>query len=220
MKNKSTTHPRTLLPARWHHHLGDVPHGVRPRPAVRGGRLARLCAAALCGATLLAGCSLPVAPDHYAGQTPKLDIERYFNGTLDVHGMFQNRAGTVEKRFTVLMRCAWAGDVGTLDEQFVYSDGSKQRRVWTLRKTAAGRYTGTAPDVVGEARVEVAGNAMRLQYVLALPVGDKVYNVDFDDWMYLIDDRVMLNRAQMSKFNVGLGSLTVVFNRRGDQVAP
>jgi hypothetical protein len=54
--------------------------------------------------------------------------------------------------------------------------------------------------------------------VLALPVGDKVYNVDFDDWMYLIDDRVMLNRAQMSKFNFGLGSLTVVFNRRSDQV--
>ena len=28
----------------------------------------------------------------------------------------------------------------------------------------------------------------------------------------------MLNRAQMSKFNFGLGSLTVVFNRRDGQV--
>ena len=65
----------------------------------------------------------------------------------------------------------------------------------------------------------VSGNAMRLRYVLALPVGDKVYNVDFDDWMYPIDDRVMLNRAQMSKFNFGLGGLTVVFNRRAGQVA-
>lgn len=182
-------------------------------------KITRLCAAtAIACAFLLNGCSLPVQPEHYAQETPKLDIQRYFNGTLDVHGMFQNRAGTVEKRFTVLMRCSWNGDVGTLDEEFVYSDGTKQRRVWTLRKTSEGRYTGTAPDVVGEAKVEVSGNAMRLQYVLALPVGDKVYNVDFDDWMYLIDDRVMLNRAQMSKFNFGLGSLTVVFNRRDGQV--
>ena len=177
--------------------------------------LPRLCAAALiAGAAFLSGCSVPVQPEHYAQESPKLDIQRYFNGTLDVHGMFQDRSGTVEKRFTVLMRCRWDGDVGTLDEEFSYSDGSKQRRVWTLRKTAPGRYTGTAPDVVGEATVVVAGNAMRLQYVLALPVDGKVYNVDFDDWLYLIDDRVMLNRASMSKFGFGLGSLTVAFNRR------
>lgn len=177
--------------------------------------LPHLCGAALiAGAVLLSGCSTPVGPEHYAQQSPKLDIQRYFNGTLDVHGMFQDRSGTVQKRFTVLMRCRWDGDVGTLDEEFSYSDGSKQRRVWTLRKTAPGRYTGTAPDVVGEAAVVVAGNAMRLQYVLALPVDGKVYNVDFDDWLYLIDDRVMLNRASMSKFGFGLGSLTVAFNRR------
>jgi hypothetical protein len=183
-------------------------------------KLTRLCAATLIAcATLLSGCSAPVQPGHYALEAPKLDIERYFNGTLDVHGMFQDRSGTVQKRFTVLMRCHWEGAVGTLDEEFSYADGSKQRRVWTLRKTAPGRYTGTAPDVVGEATVEVAGNAMRLQYVLALPADGKVYNVDFDDWLYLIDDRVMLNRASMSKFGFGLGSLTVAFSRRDAQVA-
>ncbi|MFS2006720.1 DUF3833 domain-containing protein [Duganella sp. CT11-25] len=179
----------------------------------------RLFAACLiAGTALLSGCSSPVQPEHYASQSPKLDIQRYFDGTLDVHGMFQDRSGTVEKRFTVLMRCHWEGGVGTLDEEFRYSDGTTQRRVWTLRKTAPGRYTGTAPDVVGTATVEVAGNAMRLQYVLALPVDGKVYNVDFDDWLYLIDDRVMLNRASMSKFGFGLGSLTVAFTRRDEQV--
>lgn len=181
-------------------------------------KLAHLCTAAmLAGATLLTGCSTPVEPGHYAQQSPKLDIERYFNGTLDVHGMYQDRSGTVQKRFTVLMRCAWKDGVGTLDEAFTYADGSTQRRVWTLRKTAPGRYTGTASDVVGEARVEVAGNAMRLQYVLQVPADGKVYDVDFDDWLYLIDDRVMLNRASMSKFGFGLGSLTVAFNKRPDQ---
>ena len=37
---------------------------------------------------------------------------------------------------------------GVLDEAFTYSDGSTQRRVWTIRKTAPGRYAGTAADVV------------------------------------------------------------------------
>lgn len=162
----------------------------------------------------LAACSTRPEPDYYAGQKPTLNIERYFNGTLDVHGMFQDRSGTVQKRFTVLMRASWRDGVGTLDEEFTYSDGTLQKRVWTLRKQGPGRYSGTAPDVVGTANIEVAGNAMRLQYVLALPVDGKVYHIDFDDWMYLIDEQVMLNRAGMSKFGLGVGSLTVAFRKR------
>jgi hypothetical protein len=38
--------------------------------------------------------------------------------------------------------------------------------------------------------------------------------VDFDDWMYLMDDQVMLNRSVMSKFGVRLGEVTLSFRRR------
>ncbi|NYS36687.1 DUF3833 family protein, partial [Streptococcus danieliae] len=82
-----------------------------------------------------------------------------------------------------------------------------------------GRFIGTAPDVVGEAVGEVAGNALRWQYVLALPVDGTLYHVDFEDWMFLMDDKVMLNRAVMSKFGVGLGAVTLSFSKRA-QVAP
>ena len=34
-----------------------------------------------------------------------------------------------------------------------------------------------------------------------------------DDWMYLIDDRVMLNRATMSKFGVRLGEVFLSFTK-------
>ena len=172
------------------------------------------------GATIVAGmlaaCSAPLHPYQYAAQKPALDVERYFNGTLDAHGMFQDRSGKVIKRFTVVMRCTWEGDVGTLDEDFTYADGTRQKRVWTLRKTGPGRFTGTAPDVVGVAEGIVSGNALRWKYVLALPVDDKVYNVDFEDWMFLIDERVMLNRAEMSKFGYGLGAVTLSFSKRLD----
>jgi hypothetical protein len=49
---------------------------------------------------------------------------------------------------------------------------------------------------------------------MALPVDGKVYEVQFDDWMYLINDRVMLNRASMSKFGVRLGEVTLSFTKR------
>lgn len=162
---------------------------------------------------LVTACTTPVEPAHYTGEKPGLELARYFNGTLDANGMFQDRAGTVIKRFSVIMTCRWEGDVGTLDEDFTYADGVRQRRVWTLRKVAAERFIGTAADVVGEAEGVVSGNALRWRYTLALPVDGNTVNVQMDDWMYLISDQVMLNRAVMSKFGFRVGDVTLSFTR-------
>ena len=164
--------------------------------------------------TALTGCgSVPV--DRYRTEQPQLDLKRYFDGTFDAWGMFQDRSGAVVKRFHVVIEAAWQGETGTLDERFTYSDGSTQRRVWTITKLGENRYKGTADDVVGEAVGEAAGNALRWRYVMALPVDGKVYHVDFDDWMYLVDERVMLNRSAMSKWGFRLGEVTLSFTRRG-----
>ena len=40
-----------------------------------------------------------------------------------------------------------------------------------------------------------------------------MYEVQFDDWMFLMDDRVMLNRATMSKFGVRLGEVLLSFSK-------
>lgn len=169
----------------------------------------------LAGLMSLAGCS-SIDVDKYRDQQPALDLRTYFNGTLDGHGIFQDRSGEVIKRFHVLIEASWKGDVGTLDEHFTYADGTTQRRIWTVTRHGDGRYTGTAGDVVGEARGEAAGNALRWRYVLALPVGDRVINVDFDDWMFLMDDKVMLNRSVMSKWGLRLGEVTLSFYKRAD----
>jgi hypothetical protein len=128
--------------------------------------------------------------------------------------MFQNRSGKVIKRFHVVIEASWRGRTGTLDERFTYDDGSTQRRVWTLTARGDGRYTGTADDVVGEAEGQARGNAFRWRYVMALPVDGTTYQVDFDDWMYLMDDTVLLNRSEMRKFGVRLGEVTLSFSKR------
>jgi hypothetical protein len=162
---------------------------------------------------LLAGCSSAQVRD-YEKEKPKLVLEEYLNGSLEAHGFFQDRSGLIVQRFKVLMTAVWADGKGTLDEEFEYSDGTKSRRVWHLRKTAEGKYSGTAADVIGEAKGETAGNAFRWKYTLDLPVGDKTYHVHFDDWMYLMNDEVMLNKSKMSKFGIYLGEVTLVFLKR------
>jgi hypothetical protein len=164
-------------------------------------------------ALFLGGCaSHNIA--QYANEQPTLDLQQYFNGTLDAYGVFTDRSGAVVKRFTVLMQCTWTGDQGVLDEQFTYSDGTKQTRIWRLTKTGNGRFVGRADDVVGEAQGESRGNAFHWTYTLRLPVDNSVYDVQFDDWMYLMTDKVMLNKATMSKFGVRLGEVTLSFTKR------
>ncbi|MDB5964940.1 MAG: hypothetical protein JWQ72_1440 [Polaromonas sp.] len=176
-------------------------------------RLAAPLAAWALAASLLTGCAAPQLAD-YAAEKPVLDMRQYFNGTVDAYGVFTDRSGKVVKRFTVVMKCSWDGDTGVLDEDFTNSDGTKDRRVWTLKRSPGGTYIGTASDVVGEARGEEKGNAFRWGYTLNLPVDGKTIEVQFDDWMYLMSDKVMLNKAVMSKFGVRLGDVTLSFVKR------
>ena len=169
--------------------------------------------ALLSGAALVLGCASP-SPGDYAAEKPVLDLKSYFSGELTAHGLFTDRSGKVARRFTVQMTGTWQGSQGTLDERFSYSDGSTERRVWRLTDEGQGRWTGRADDVLGVAEGRAAGNALNWRYTLALPVDGKVYEVQFDDWMYLMDGQVMLNKAVMSKFGIRLGEVTLSFAKK------
>lgn len=182
------------------------------RPVRRLGLALLLTASALLGA-----CASAPKPADYAAERPVLDLRRYFNGPLTAHGIFTDRGGKVVRRFTVAMNGRWNGDQGVLEEDFAYSDGKQERRVWRITRLTdadgTGRYVGTADDVVGQAQGRAAGNALQWQYTLRLVVDGKPIEVQFDDWMYLIDDRVMLNKARMSKFGIYLGEVTLSFTK-------
>jgi hypothetical protein len=163
-------------------------------------------------ALTLLGCAGP-DPARYQQEKPALDLKTYFNGEITGWGMVQNRSGEVDRRFVVKIKASWNGDEGILDEYFDWSDGEKQRRVWKLKAVGPGRYIGTADDVVGQATGEIYGNALRWRYTMAVPFRSSTIHLDFDDWMFLIDDQVMLNRAVFSKFGIRLGEVTLSFNK-------
>lgn len=196
---------------------------LRPHPCPRSGlrttarrprRWIAATALALSGLAPLAltGCASPTPAD-YASEVPQLDLKQYFDGRLLAHGIVTDRGGKLLQRFTVQMTGTWVGDTGTLDERFTYADGRQETRVWTLQRGANGRYTGRAADVVGEAVGQAAGNALNWRYNLLLPVDGRTWEVQFDDWMFLVDEQVMLNRAVMSKFGIRLGEVLLSFQR-------
>jgi hypothetical protein len=152
-----------------------------------------------------------VTPQEYESETPLMDMKTYFNGPVQAWGLFQDYRDKVTKRFHVSMQGEWQGNKGTLDEHFTYADGTTQRRVWHLVRIDKNTYSGTADDVVGEAQGVAFGHALRWQYTMALEVDDDIYNVKFDDWMYLIDDNTVINRSVMSKYGVTLGEVILVF---------
>ena len=160
----------------------------------------------------LTGCAAPDVKQ-YSAEKPTLELQNYLNGAVDGWGMFQGRSGEVKKRFHVRIDAHWEGTTGFLDEHFEWSDGAQTRRQWTLKIQPDGTIRGTANDVVGQATGELAGNALHWRYVMELPVDGTTYHVDFDDWMYLMSDKVMLNRSTMSKWGFDLGEVTLTFNK-------
>lgn len=179
--------------------------------AARYARLSLLFVGVLTS-VLMAGCAGP-DPSAYLKEKPALDLKQYFNGEIKGWGMVQSRSGQVDRRFVVTIKATWVGDEGTLDEHFEWSDGEKQRRIWKLKAVGPNRYIGKADDVEGEAIGEIFGNTLRWRYALQVPFRGSTISLNFDDWMLLIDDQVMLNRAVFSKWGIRMGEVTLAFRK-------
>lgn len=160
---------------------------------------------------LLTGCAATISD--YRTETPVMDLRVFFNGKVKAHGMFQDIHGKVTRRFTVDLTGTWQGDDGTFDEQFIFQDGEKQSRVWHLHRVDDQHYTGTAGDVIGVAQGELAGNALRWNYTLRVPVDGSEYDFQFDDWMIQLDEKHMFNKAKMSKLGITVGEITLFFEK-------
>ncbi len=153
--------------------------------------------------------------DSYKSISPNLDLFRYFDGNTRGWGMFHDRKGTLKRQFVVDIKGYKNADGAlVLEEDFIWHDGEKSRRVWTIKQNKDNTFIGTAEDVIGEAKGVSAGNSLNWSYDLKLPVGEKTYVVHFDDWMFLQPDGVLLNRAKMSKFGFNLGEVFISFKKQ------
>lgn len=163
--------------------------------------------------TLITACTGPSLAQ-YKQDNPPLDLKTYFSGPIKAWGLVQDRKGQVTRRFDVIMHGSWEGNVGTLEEQFEYYDGETDKRVWTITQISAAKYEGKADDIIDKAVGTVSGNTMRWAYVMDLPVGDTTYKITFDDWMFLMNDGVLINRSYLKKFGITMAELTLFMQKQ------
>ncbi|MCF6458958.1 DUF3833 domain-containing protein [Pseudoalteromonas sp. MMG024] len=161
---------------------------------------------------LISACSSPDIND-YTGTSPELKLERFFNGKLTAHGVVLDRSGALTRRFSVDLLGTWQEDKGKLEEWFVYDDGEKQTRTWYLENLGDGNYKGTANDVVGTAMGMAKGSALYWRYQLVINYQGEPLEVTLDDWMFLINEKRLINRTEIIKFGIKVGEVILTIEK-------
>jgi hypothetical protein len=169
-------------------------------------------------AVLLAGCER-MRIEQFVGGQPELRLEEFFAGAIRAYGLFEDRFGNVRRQFIVDIEGHWDGQELVLDEHFVFSDGERSRRVWRMRKMTANAWEGRADDVIGVATGRVAGNALNFRYTIDLDIGSRKLRAQFNDWLFLQPDGVLINRAHVTWWGIEIGQVTLTFRRQEQRAA-
>ena len=162
----------------------------------------------------LAGCSLSPSLRDPKLSEQQLNLEEFFNGNVIAYGQFQDVLGTVSRRFNVNIHGTLNQDQLTLTENFSYSDGTTEQRIWNLTKVGDQKWTGFADGVQGKAEGEESGDTFYWNYTIDLPLPDGKMRVTFNDYMWLLSPNRMLNKAYMSKWGIPLGEVTIIFEKQ------
>lgn len=167
---------------------------------------------------VLAACTGKPSLEDASLSTRELELEEFFDGRLVAHGQFQDIFGTVRRQFVADIQGDWDGERLRLVEDFTYEDGSTEQRVWTLKKTGEETWEGTAPGVIGVAKGVEKGDRFNWRYTIDLPVPAadgtvETVRVTFDDWMWLLTEDRLFNRAYMKRYGVDVGDVSIFFEK-------
>ncbi len=163
--------------------------------------------------SMLLSCCSKITTKDYINNNPKIDIRQYLNGKVEAFGILEDRSGKITRRFKVDMIGSWQKNEGILQEEFTFDDGKKDHRIWKIKFDDDNNFSATAGDVIGIAKGVQDGNAVNMNYVLNLKVDNKSYNVNVDDWMYLIDEKTLINKSTIKKFGITFAKLTIFFQK-------
>ena len=166
--------------------------------------------------TFLKGCA-NTDMKSFSKKTPNLDLFNFFNGESIAYGIFEDRFGNLRRQFRVNLIGTVEDNKLILDEEFLYDDGEKDTRIWTITKDkilkGQTKYSGIAKDIEGHAEGTSSGNTLNWSYDIYLNIQGTNLKVHFNDWIYQQDEHVAINRAYVSKFGIEIGSVTLVFLR-------
>lgn len=146
-------------------------------------------------------------PAAYAETAPAFDIRTHMAGRMLSEGVIFGPSGTVAGRFVAEMNGAWDGAKGRLSESFHYASGGRQERKWHLVMGENGAFTATADDIIGTAKGQHSGATVRMTYRIRLAEDAGGHVLDVTDWLYLMENGVIMNKSEMRKYGVKVAEL-------------
>lgn len=157
----------------------------------------------------------------FEGTSPEFRPEVYLAGDLEGWGVVERVTGGLQQRFTVRARGSWdeAARLLTFIERWTFDDGRQDTLSWRISRLAHGRYAGQEPRLEGEAEGEQAGCAFHWRYTRDTPREghepgeEKSMVLNFNDWFFRIDERVVMVRGSAGRAGLPFAILHATYRR-------
>lgn len=145
---------------------------------------------------------------------PVFDFETYFLGHTKASGWFCDRFGNIRKHFTGDFVGSKEGDCFVLDETLAYSDGITEKRLWTVKIDADGRFSAEGDSLHGAATGQLLGNTLNLKYSMSVAVANnKTWKLSMDDWMVYQPDGSLHNITRVLKYGFLVGTVCTQYSK-------
>lgn len=168
-------------------------------------------------ATLAVVGAVPSRAQPAKAAVPSVPLEQLLVGHFNGKGQFVDKRGGKNRGIDLDIRGSYDAKAGalTLAEDTVFSDGEVQHKVWTFTRKTAERWTGTRPDVIGDADITIDGSAIRMVYKAHVPRDGKVWDLKFDERYTIASPDVIQFRADVSYLFFTVGEATLTIRRAG-----
>lgn len=161
---------------------------------------------------LISGCAQMKLTD-YKSTEPVLDFEKHFVGHHEGSGAFFDRFGRMKVRFTITIDGLYDGRILKLNETLTYDTGEVIKRFYEINKLGENKFEAKTADIIGVASIDTSGNAANWKYTLKQTIGERTWNLKFDDWMFLNTDGSIINRATASFWGLRVGDVFMVLRK-------
>ena len=124
--------------------------------------------------------------------------------------------GGLQTRSTIRAKGEWNQERQTVDfaETYTFDDGREDTLRWVIRKLGPGKYSGSEPNIDGQASGDQAGCAFNWRYSRDTPqAGGKTMRLNFDDWFYLVDERVCIVRGSAGRAGLPFATAHVTYRK-------
>lgn len=145
--------------------------------------------------------------------------EDFFSGRLKASGMFIDRFGNIQKRFSADVECQPENDGFILNENFIFDDGKTEQRIWHISRSSDSNYIGKTDDVRDIAKGHLTDIGLLWRYDFYLELFGRRVLVNFNDKMIMQSKDVVLNHATITKFGLKLGELFISFHKNDEAPA-